>query len=35
MVVPGRRRGIQAISPASVLMVNIPLIPSESHEDGF
>jgi hypothetical protein len=25
----------QAISPASVLMVNTCLIPSESHENGF
>jgi hypothetical protein len=36
MVVARRMwRGTQVISPASVIMVNIPLIPSESDEDGF
>jgi len=35
MVVPGIWTTTQVISPASVLMVNIPLTPSESHENGF
>jgi hypothetical protein len=35
MVVPGIWRGTQVISPASVIMVNIPLTSSESHEIGF
>jgi len=29
------RLGTQAISLSSVLTVNTPLIPSESHENGF
>jgi hypothetical protein len=29
------RWGIQIISPASVSVVNTPLTPSESHENGF
>jgi hypothetical protein len=28
-------RGTQVLSPASVIMVNSPLTPSESHENGF